>query len=165
MMNCCPSVRAMYSPTIRALTSVDPPAANGTTIVTGRVGKACAHATRETAGSAAAPAARCRNCRRGSFTLNPPSPFTSFDHLVGESEQFVRYGEAEHPGRLVIDDQFELARLHNRQVCGVGAFEDAAGIRTKLTKRIPNVGSVAHQPTRYGIIARRICRREPMARR
>src|SRR6516165_3417362 len=35
---------------------------------------------RETAGSAAAPAARCRNFRRGSFIFEPP--FTSFDHLV-----------------------------------------------------------------------------------
>src|SRR6266487_1634196 len=39
---------------------------------------------RETAGSAAAPAARCRNCLRwGSFILNPPSAASSFGHLVG----------------------------------------------------------------------------------
>src|SRR5215469_1713311 len=41
---------------------------------TGRVGKACAHTKRDTAGNAAAPAARCRNRRRwGSFILNLPS--------------------------------------------------------------------------------------------
>ena len=40
-------------------------------------------ATRETAGSAAGAAARCRNCRRGSFIVASPSPATSFDHLVG----------------------------------------------------------------------------------
>src|SRR5262245_2025541 len=39
----------------------------GATTRTGRVGYACAFAIRDTAGSAAAPAARCRNCRRGSF--------------------------------------------------------------------------------------------------
>src|SRR5689334_1159447 len=38
-------------------------------ICTGRDGYACAPATRNDAGSAAAPAARCRNCLRwGSFT-------------------------------------------------------------------------------------------------
>src|SRR5262249_10056938 len=36
---------------------------------------------RDTAGSAAAPAARCRKFRLGSFIVEPP--FTSFDHLVG----------------------------------------------------------------------------------
>jgi hypothetical protein len=38
MMNCCPSVRDMCSPTMRPVTSAPPPGANGTMIVTGRVG-------------------------------------------------------------------------------------------------------------------------------
>ena len=37
-----------------------------------RAGKLCALATRETAGSAVAPAVRCKNVRRGSFILNLP---------------------------------------------------------------------------------------------
>ena len=36
-------------------------------MVMGRVGRDCAPAIRDTAGTAAAPAARCRNFRRGSF--------------------------------------------------------------------------------------------------
>ena len=40
----------------------------------------------DTAGSAAAPAARCRKFRRGSFILNLPLAFTSLDHLVGAGE-------------------------------------------------------------------------------
>src|SRR5262249_14375897 len=28
-----------------------------------------------------------------------------------------RHGEAEHECRLRVDDEFELARLHNRQIC------------------------------------------------
>src|SRR5262245_17958100 len=55
---------------------------------------------RDTAGSAAAPAARCRKFRRGSFILNPPSLAVLFDHLVGGDEQLVRHGEAEHLGGL-----------------------------------------------------------------
>src|SRR5262249_18525994 len=38
---------------------------------------------RDTAGSAAAPAARCKNVRRGSFISNPPSATSSFGHFVG----------------------------------------------------------------------------------
>src|SRR5262249_22199729 len=51
----------------RAVMSLTPPGANGTTMRTGRVGYACAQAMRDAAGSAAAPAARCRKVRRGSF--------------------------------------------------------------------------------------------------
>jgi F0F1-type ATP synthase membrane subunit c/vacuolar-type H+-ATPase subunit K len=45
------------------MASVGPPAANGATIVMGRVGYVCALAICETAGSAAAPAARRRKLR------------------------------------------------------------------------------------------------------
>jgi hypothetical protein len=49
------------------------------------------------AGSAAAPAAKCRNCRRGSFILNPPSLAVLFDHLVGAAEQCYRKAETGAP--------------------------------------------------------------------
>src|ERR1700704_6556103 len=39
-----------------------------------------------------------------------------FDHLVGGHEELVRHVEAERPGGLSVDDQLELARLHDRQV-------------------------------------------------
>jgi hypothetical protein len=35
------------------------------------------------------------------------------DHLVGNGEQRRRHGKAEHAGGLGVDDQFELARLHD----------------------------------------------------
>jgi hypothetical protein len=43
-------------------------------------------------------------------------------------------------------DKLELARLHDRQVRGLGALEDTSGIDADLTIRIQSVGSVTHQP-------------------
>lgn len=42
------------------------------------------------------------------------------------------------------DDRFELRRLDDRQVGGLGAFEYLAGVDAHLVKRIVDAGSVAH---------------------
>src|SRR6266516_6841015 len=65
----------------------------------------------------------------------------------------------------MVDDQLKLGRLHYRQVRGLRAFEDAAGIDASLTPGIRGVGSVAHQPSGYGKVSHRICRRECVAGR
>jgi hypothetical protein len=80
-------------------------------------------------------------------------------------QAFSAHVEAEHPGGPGVDDQLELVRLHDQQVRRLGALEDATGIDADLTKCIRNVGSVAHQPTGFGIVAQRICRGEPVERR
>src|SRR5262245_27510699 len=89
----------------------------------------------------------------------------SLDHLVGSGEQLIRHREAEHPRGPGVDDQLELGRLHDRQIRRLRALEDAAGIDADLTKRIRNVGSVAHQPADFGKLTRGICRGERVARR
>ena len=65
--------------------------------------------------------------------LSPAAVAGLLDHLVGGHEQLVRHSEAEHPGGLGVDHQLELGRLHNRQIGGLGAFEDAASIDAGLT--------------------------------
>src|SRR6516225_7653916 len=55
------------------------------------------------------------------------------DHLVGGRQQRFRDGEAEKLGRLKVDDELELGRLQHRQVGGLGAVEDFAGIDADLT--------------------------------
>src|SRR5947209_11206164 len=97
---------------------------------------------REAAGSAAAPAARCRNRRRGSFIAHPPVPAASLDHLIGQRKQLVRDFEAERLRGLEIDYQLELCRQHNRQITGLLAFEDASGINASLTPCIGKAGPV-----------------------
>jgi hypothetical protein len=55
-----------------------------------------------------------------------------FDHFVGNGEQGRRHGKAEHAGGLGVDDQFELARLHDWQFRRLRALEDALGIDAGL---------------------------------
>src|SRR5262245_49521260 len=113
MTNCWPSRSDSDWPIRRAMMSVAPPGAKPTMMRTGRLGYACAQANREMAGSAAAPAARCRKFRRGSFIFEPP--FTSFDYLVGGGKQRRRHLQAERPRGGQVDDQFDLRRLHDRE--------------------------------------------------
>src|SRR6266446_8352862 len=61
---------------------------------------------------------------RASFAWRLPS----FDHLVGGDEQFIRHGEAERPGDLMVDNQLELRRLHDRQIRRLRTLEDTAGV-------------------------------------
>src|SRR5262245_16235184 len=100
---------------------------------------------RDTAGSATAPAARCKNVRRGSFILEPP--FTSFDHLVGAAEQHRRDCQAKRLSGPEIDDELELRRLLHREVGGLFALENAGSEQTSLPVRIEKVWSVACQAT------------------
>src|SRR5262249_13290334 len=71
----------------------------------------------------------------------------SFNHLVGESQQPIRHVKAKRLCSREIDHQLKSARLDDGQVRGLLPFEDAAGVNARLTKRIRNVGPVAHQPT------------------
>ena len=81
--------------------SVDPPGANGTIKRTGRVGYVCPFAMSGTTGRAAAPAARCRNRRRGSFMVlsqrsfcgtSLPVPFANSERLYPIARWLPRCG-------------------------------------------------------------------------
>src|SRR5262249_35015966 len=57
--------------------------------------------------------ARCEmeKISAGKFHSEPPSRFTSLDHLVGDCEQLVGDGEPECLGGLEIDDKVEFGWL------------------------------------------------------
>ena len=86
-------------------------------------------------------------CQEGTYAVQQED---LLDHLVGEREQSVRHVEAEHSGRLNVDDQLEFGRLHNRQVRGFHAFEDPAGIAFR-DQDIPDFASL--NPG-YGLVDR-----------
>jgi len=65
-------------------------------------------------------------------TLAPQQTSGLFDHLIGDAEQRLRHREAERPGSRQIDDKFELGRLQNWQIGGLGPLEKAARIDAEL---------------------------------
>src|SRR5215470_15106644 len=69
---------------------------------------------------------------QGKFHFEPPSRFTSLDHLVRAREQGRWNGNTNSPCGLKIDDQFELGRLDDGQLAGFFAFQHAAGVDTSL---------------------------------
>src|SRR5262245_66462215 len=83
----------------------------------------------------------------GEVSFEPPSRFTSLDHLVGAAEERDRDCETERLGGLHVDDEFDFRRLLHRQVRRVLALEDAAGVDATETIRVPDTASVAHQAT------------------
>ena len=60
--------------------------------------------------------ARCQMQKLSAGKVQFEPPFKSFDHYVGGYEQLIGHGEAEHSRSLSVDDQFEFARLQDRQV-------------------------------------------------
>jgi hypothetical protein len=69
----------------------------------------------------------------GKFHFEPPSNFTSFDHLVGLGEHILRNIKPEQLRGPEIDHQLEAGRLHDRELGRLFALQDAAGIDTSLT--------------------------------
>ena len=66
---------------------------------------------------------------------------------------------------LRLIDQLELGRLLDRQVGGLLALENAAGVDANLAIRLCNAGSVAHQTAGRGVFAPIEDRRYRVARR
>ena len=65
------------------------------------------------------------------------------DHLVGGGQQRFRDGEAERLGGFEVDDEFELARLHGRQIGGFFALENTPDIANVLSPNLAGVRPLA----------------------
>jgi hypothetical protein len=70
-------------------------------------------------------------------------PATESPH--GGGQQRLGDGEAEGFGGLEVDDELESCRPAHRQIAGLLAAENAAGIVAELPILLPDVGSLAHQ--------------------
>ena len=56
------------------------------------------------------------------MTKGPRLSAACFDHLVGGDKQLLGHSDAEHPCRLGVNYQLELACLHHRQLRRLGAL-------------------------------------------
>src|SRR5262249_35316231 len=77
----------------------------------------------------------------GEVPLEPPSRFTSLDHLVGAGEQRRRHVEAERPGGLEVDHQLKPGGLLDGKVGGLRSLESPSDIDAGLEKcndRLPS---------------------------
>src|SRR5262249_47862590 len=100
---------------------------------------------RETTGSAAAPAASCKNVRRGSFLATPPFHPSLFDHLVGAGERSGRYSEAERLRCLEFDHQFVLGGCLHRHLAGLLPLEDAVDVAGGTPILFDKISSIRDQ--------------------
>src|SRR6516162_8496223 len=84
------------------------------------------------------------------FHSEPPSRFTSFDHLVGEREKPIRHVDAKRLGSCEVDDEIDLGRQLDRHVGGLRSFENPAGVVAGTAIGIGLARSVAHQESGLG---------------
>jgi hypothetical protein len=87
------------------------------------------------------------------------------DHLVSLRKQRRWHLDAQHLGRLQIDDELELSRTHDWQVGRFFALKDAASIDACLARQVRTPRSVAHEPAGFDKISEIIDRRHPVTRR
>src|SRR5215831_1801574 len=79
----------------------------------------------------------------GKFHFEPPSRFTSLDHLVGEQQERFGDREAERLGSLEIDPQFEFRRLDHRQISRLFPAQDTGNIDAGLPVQLAGVRAIA----------------------
>ena len=110
----------------------------------------------------------CARAASGHAAAAPPSSVTNSrrSHSITSSAatSSFRHGEAERLGGLEIDDEFELGRLHDRQVCRLLALKNPSSIDAGSAVGIGYAGSVAHQTTHRDELSQRMDRRNTMTR-
>src|SRR5215467_7900566 len=77
----------------------------------------------------------------------------SLDHLVGEREQRPWYREPKNARGPQVDDKLKLGGLHDWQISGLFAAQNAVRVSSDLADRVRKARAVAHQATRHGEIA------------
>jgi hypothetical protein len=76
-----------------------------------------------------------------------------FDHPVGKREQLVGNGQAERLRGLEVDDQLELGRLVDRQICRLLALENPRGMDAGAAIAVREAISIAHEAACPGHLA------------
>src|ERR1700734_2409640 len=81
----------------------------------------------------------------------PLAEMTSlFDHLVGECDELVRNGYAECLCGFQIYHKPKLSRLLDRQVGGLGTFENTVDVVCTWSHQVARLDAIRHQTCRRG---------------
>src|SRR5215831_1088436 len=90
----------------------------------------------------------------GAYAFRPrASSIGSFDHLVGAGDQGRRESNAKGLGGFEVEGQFDFRRLLNRQLCGLCTLQDFIHVDCCTTVLVRDVGSIAHEPAVFDMLA------------
>src|ERR1700730_5478318 len=92
----------------------------------------------------------------------PQQTVQLFDHLVGAAEKRNGEGEAQRVGGLKIDHELDLLVLLDRQIGGLGTFENPTGVGTDEAICLDRAGPIAHQAASSCALAPCVDRRQPV---
>src|SRR5215831_16317050 len=105
---------------------------------------------RNTAGSAAAPAARCRKCRRGSFNLNLPLPS---HHSITSSASCCSCRGTSRPSALAVFRLMMSSKrvwLLDREIAWIGAFENFIHVGSAAPILVAKVRTIGDETSQIG---------------
>src|SRR5262245_55707530 len=111
--------------------------------------------------AAAPPTSVAYTARRRSTHDDPRAGAGSTEPAVGLQQQRLWHRKAENPGRLEVDGQFQLRRLLDRKVAGLGSLEDLVDVGGGLSYLVVEVRGVRHEAARLDELAFTPDRRDP----
>ena len=76
-----------------------------------------------------------------------------FDHLIGAGKQCWWHDETDGLRRLEVDDQFELSRLFDGQIAGLGSFSNLVGHYSRAPEQLVVICSVGNEPASRHLLA------------
>src|SRR5262252_10703319 len=95
----------------------------------------------------------------GKFHFEPPSRFTSLDHLVGAGEQRRWHLDAERLGGGQIDDELEFGRLLDRKVGWICPAQNLVDIVARAPEQVRVVWTIGQQTSGFDILPPTVDRR------